>query len=172
MRYLLSDLFIAFNPAVELRSPAWLIGREGGETELTREEFIIHGCMIRQKLQQNMPDIDYRILKLHFKRPGDLESALTDLDIIRPVVIAESKIYSVNDTRFIDICCLNECWQTDLFRDRRYGPMKKYAPYSRPELLSRRRRRISASIQIMRNSAVSMAESVLMPSYVLEQMAS
>ena len=170
MRYLLSDLYIAFNPATELRSPSWFHDGRGGETELTKEELIIHGCFIRQRLQQQLPDLHYRILKLHFKQPGDLPSAMADINAIRPVVIEEARIYSVDDNRFVDLCCLNECWRTDLFRTRQYGPMKRYAPFSRPELLSRRRRRISASLQVMKVEAVSMANNVLASSCDMERL--
>ncbi len=164
MRYLLSDLYVAFNPAVELRSPAWYPDGEGGEAELTKEELIIHGCMIRQRLQHQLSDLNYRILKLNFKQMGDVESAFIDLAAIRPAVIADAKIRSVGDLRFIDLCCLNECWQVDLFRTKEYGPMKRYALSSRPELLSRRRKRISVVVKMMRVQAIRMAENVLMPS--------
>lgn len=176
MHYLLSDLNIAFNPAAELRSPAWNYDQSAGEAELTSEELIIHGCMIRQRLQQQLSDLNFRILKLYFTRPGDIQSAMlsamVDVSAIRPAVISAAKIRVLDDMRFVNICCLNECWNTDLFRTQQYGPMKRYAIGCRPELLSRRRRRISECMSMMRNLAVSMAVNVLSPSCDIEQNAS
>ena len=173
MRYLLSDLFIAFNPAVELRSPAWTLDRdEDSRGELTREELIIHGSMIRQRLKEHLPDTSYRILKLYFQRPGDIDSALVDVSAIRPIVISAAKIYASCDNRFVDLCCLNEFWQTDLFRDKRFGPMYKYAPDSRPELMSRRRRRIKDCLQEMKEIAMTTANDVLTIGRAIERIAS
>ncbi|WP_420588271.1 hypothetical protein [Bacterioplanoides sp.] len=169
MRYLLRGLHIAFNPAVELRSPAWLFNSGGGEAGLTREEKIISGCMIRQKLQRQLSDLNYRILKLSFTKPGNVEQALCDVIYIRPTVIENAKIYSMNDPRFVDLCCLNACWCVDLFQDRRYGPVQKYG---RAELLSSRRRRISETIEMMKNLAVSTAAVILTQSYESERLVS
>ena len=165
MRYILADLYRSFNPAVEIRSSAWLFNATGQHGELTREELIAQGSLTRHRLVNYMPDFLYRILKLYFKEPYDMDSAMIDIQAIKPVVISQTNIYGDACHQFVDICCLNEFWQVNLFATDKYGPMRKYATDASYELLRRRRIRIRDALTGWRQQAIETAESVLYGDY-------
>ena len=159
---LMTELYNAFNPATELRSTAGWYERDCASGELTRQELIIQGCMVRQALERDLPDLDYRILRLLFKRQT-VEQASVDLDVIRQVLVSSARIRTAIDPQFVDICCLNECWQTDLFRTTQYGPMKRYSGCAgHPSAMSRRRSRIGDVVKQWREEVVEKADILLL----------
>lgn len=159
-RYLMSELYCAFNPATELRSPAGFYDRDSSDGELSKQELIIQGSMVNKMLEREMPDLQYRMLRLLFKKQ-EFDQAGIDLDVVRPVLIKDARIYGDVDRQFVNICIINECWKTDLFRTREYGPMKRYAVSTRPETLSRRRRRLAEAVNGIRLAALARAEVVI-----------
>jgi len=158
----MTELYNAFNPAAELRSTAGWYDRDNDSGELTRQELIIQGCMVRQALERELPDLDYRMLRLLFKRQT-VEQASVDLDVIRPVLVSSARIRTEIAPQFVDICCLNECWKTDLFRTKQYGPMNTYSGCAgHPSVMSRRRSRISDVVEVLREEVIEKAAMVLM----------
>lgn len=171
-RSLMTELYGAFNPAVELRSPPSLYSGDAAHSNMTKQERIINGCMIRQLLERELPDSYYRILRLSFKRQS-VDQAEFDLMVVRHLILDEAKIYGDINSQFVNLCTLNECWNTNLFRDKRYGPLKRYVvDVSNPSVLSRRRQRISVAVKTMKLVGLNQAETVVNQQTINEQMAS
>lgn len=165
MRYLMADLYRAFNPAVEIRSAAWLVDASKYKGDMTKEELIAQGSMTRYKLESRLPDLQYRILKLFFTEPSCMDSALIDIRIISPVIIALSGIRGKNNNQFVELCCLSEFWQADLFKTDKFGPLTKYATNVSYEMLRRRRCRIRDVLEKLRIESVATAECLLYGDY-------
>ena len=163
MTYLMRDLYHAFNPAAEMASPAWLLLSNGGksEAELTREELIAQGAMLRQKLERELPKAMYSVLKLYFSEERNEEVSLIDIKVIKKNVIKEARIFAKMSNQFFNVCCLSECWGVNLFRSKDYKPMREYDTSVSYQLLCRRCCRIKAALKSMKNKAMERADDVL-----------
>ncbi len=162
MRYLMADLYRAFNPAVEIRSStAWLFDHGRRHGELNQEELISQGSLTRHKLESSMPDLQFRILKLFFSEPHDMESTLVDVRLISSAVVAMSCIHCKINHQFVELCCLSEFWGTNLFATDKFGPLTRYESSVSYEMLRRRRCRIRDTLENLRMNSVSTAESLL-----------
>lgn len=160
-----SDIFRAFNATNELRARSVLsilMAGTSNASRLTPEELIVQGCMVRSLLQQELSGIDYLTLKLYFTETDDIGSTLVQIAPIRQLIRSRSKIFGSVHYRFFDLCCLSELWGVNLFHNPMFRPMAKYLLDGQsPDLLTRRKRRISETLDEMKIYALEKADRVL-----------
>lgn len=158
-----SILFKAFNATELIQGQSPLSRFNQSEIcltdHLTTPERIAQASLIRARLEKELNHQDYRCLKLNYQRTHDVESALIVADPLINSVLTEAKIPQAYCNRiFAGLCCLSAAWDRNLFRDRRYGPAKRYCS---PMLASRRKKRIGDVMGTWRQRAVAAAARVL-----------
>ncbi len=157
MRTVEHEIYTAFNATSELRARSFM-SMTTNDNQLTQEELIVQGSMIRHRLKQELSSIDYLILKLYFTETDDIAAVLIQLAPLRQLIRRQSKIFGNVHYRFFDLSCVSELWGINLFRHPRFSPMQRYLLDGQsPNLLTRRRKRIIKTLTHLKSDALEQA---------------
>ena len=153
----LALLHRAFNPCAVImsRDTVGSMAMATNAESLSPVERIVEDSHYFYMLQEQLPDLDFRLLKLYYDNTRDWDTAVIVLDGIRDWIIATAGIIRSVDQRFIDGAAIGVFWNKNLFGGQRCG---RLSDYGSAFTNCRRKKRIERVLENHRQEATERAE--------------
>ena len=123
---------------------------------LTQEERLAEDSSYRHLLRMNLPDLNFRVLWLHYTDDQSIESAGVVFNGLREWVRKAAGINRSVDPAFLMLATLGSCWKTNLFNNNhsiaRFGSVFTHC---------RRKKRIANVMEAARIESMNLVERVL-----------